>query len=126
MNDPIDDMLLARAAGTGPQFDGDTSFMYPPHPHAAQPGHMPTVLDTVNRMHTAEARVTIVESELESVMELLKAHHEADPEDWNGRHYMCRHCDAFQPGPLGLADHKPDCPWRLTDELLQKMEVSNG
>lgn len=42
-----------------------------PHPHAAQPGNMPALDDIVDRMHRAEARVSVLELESKAKEEVI-------------------------------------------------------
>jgi hypothetical protein len=145
MNDALDDLAMMRAAGAGPVFE-DTEHLYPPTKWAAHPGAMPTVADTLNRMHAAEARVTIVESELEKVRGLLKAlvsdeapivaFNDDYPPDDGLSEVACLYCqtgngrcDTEYEWHVNLSDpanHTPDCPWRLAAEYVQQMEASNA
>ncbi len=72
MSDAIDDMIAMRLAGSGPPAD-DTEYQYPPHPWAAQPGAMPSMGDVVDRMHRAEARVSVLESQHNAEIERRRA-----------------------------------------------------
>jgi hypothetical protein len=115
MSDALADVALLRAAGyySTPTCDPDEDM---PHPHAARPGHMPSMDDLV--------------AELEKARGLLKAlaatpHLESlfvDDYVW-----QCVHCHVHAAGDLlsDPANHAPDCPWRKAKEYTQALEAKS-
>lgn len=67
----IDIDALERMAGSGPELD--TEYQYPPHKWAAQPGNMPSAGQLIDRLHTAEARVSVLESQLAAATQRAEA-----------------------------------------------------
>jgi hypothetical protein len=131
IDNAIDDMLLARAAGTGPQFD-DTEYLYPPVTQFAPvTGAMPTITELLNRMHAAEARNVILEGERDMLAGLVKTLliNPAYPGTSGWSYFECMYCMAGYRDYGNTAEaleaidmHAADCPWRLAKEYLERAE----
>jgi hypothetical protein len=151
-NDALDDLAMMRAAGSGPVLE-DTEHLYPPRkweheytwdkerpnvttirqfPHAAQPGHMPTLADIINeRNHWRTGYEIAIQkaAELQIERDMLAGWLSAMIMDISGGD-TCPHCYAEVDDGGGVIYiwsaaefHAADCPWRLAAEYVQKMEV---
>jgi hypothetical protein len=125
MTDALADVALLRAAGyylAG--YDPDEDM---PHPHAARPGHMPSVDDLVAELETARGL-------LKALLPFVPV--EVDPDDFGNDKVYCAACAApalyrndYDGDPVEAFDdparHAPDCPWRKAKEYVDGLEAKS-